>query len=93
MPEPPGYGVYGPAAGTALAPPPTGTPEGGVLGERGCGDIILVGTAVKGWVAIKVTPFFEGLCPVVTRWGERRASPVMAGLIPAIHGFCFTSAQ
>jgi hypothetical protein len=35
MPEPPGYGVYLPAAGTALASPPESTPAGGVLGERG----------------------------------------------------------
>ena len=47
MPEPPGNGVYGPAAGTALAPPPEGTPAGGVLGERGFGYMVEPGTSVK----------------------------------------------
>ena len=56
MPEPPGNGVYSPAAGTALAPPPGSTPLDGVrsLGEM-VGYVIFVGTDVKGFVVIIVT--------------------------------------
>jgi len=52
MPEPPGNGVYGPAAGTALAPPAESTLPDGVRNlDEMAGYVTVIRTDVKGVVA------------------------------------------